>query len=352
MSPVRFGIIGAGQIATTCVEALRGREDAAVVAAFDPNAGRLAELCAAAGAARAHVNAEALFADPAVDAVYIATPNAFHAPLAIQALQAGKHVLLEKPFALNLGEARAVAAAARAAGKALSLGMNQRFDGGAQRLRTLIAAGRLGDIHHAKAYWTRRIGIPRLGTWFGHKALSGGGVALDIGVHLLDLAMYLTGRFDPVAVSAATYGVFGHRGLGEGGWGKSERQPGLAFDVEDVATAFVRFAGGFTVSLDVTWACHTDEERRDVRVFGSEAGAGVFPLRLFRPEPGGGYGVVADPAAEPACPSGNRFHNFVNHLRHGEELCVTVPQALAVQATLDALYASAEQGREVAVAQG
>lgn len=350
MSQIRFGVVGAGAIAHNACKAIAAHGEAIVVAAHDPHAGRLAELATAYGIARQHVDADAFFADDGIDAIYIGVPNKFHAPLALRALQAGKHVLLDKPFALNLAEAQEVADLAQAKGLTLMLGMNHRFRPESQRLRSLVAQGVLGEIYHAKAFWFRRSGIPKLGTWFGNKALAGGGALLDIGVHLLDLCLFLSGKWDPVAVTGATYTKFGNRGLGEGKWGKSDKDPNLVFDVDDFASALIRFADGSTVSLDVSWACHTGQPNaNDVQLFGTEAGAAAYPDRLFRAPVDGEteYQVVTPVVAPQLLAHNERFHNFINSLLGREQPLVTVDQALTVQRILDAIYASCASGREV-----
>lgn len=344
---LRFGVIGAGQISHASCDEINAHADAAVVAATDPNAERLKALTDKFRIAKSHSSNEALIDDPELDAIYIAVPNRFHAPLAIRALEAGKHVLLDKPFAMNSEEARAVAAAAAKSGKVFTLGMNQRFRSDSQKLRSLVENGALGDVYYAKAYWFRRSGIPKLGTWFGNKALAGGGALLDIGVHLLDLALYLLDDFRPVAVSGQTYGKFGHRGLGEGGWGFSERNTGV-FDVDDAAVALIKLASGASVSLEVTWAIHQrDGQRMNVELFGSDAGAGCYPLELYRRSAEGEYHVITDVAASQRHPHNKRFFNFINAVLDREPLLVTIEQALAVQRILDAIYESSASGREV-----
>ena len=348
---IGIGIIGAGAISASACKALANHPEAKVVAAHDLNEQRLSELCAEHKIPTAHATAEALLADRAVHGVYIAVPNKFHAPLAIQALRAGKHVILDKPFALSLAEAQEVASAAATAGKVFMLGMNQRYRPESQAIRSLAASGYFGEMYHAKAFWIRREGIPRLGTWFGSKALAGGGCLLDIGVHLLDLCLHVTGKWDPVSVYGATYTRFGNRGLGEGGWGKSEKQA-IPFDVDDFATALIRFRDGSTVSLDVTWACHTgDGNRNDVQVFGTEAGASLYPAKVFRRDPmRQDYDVVEKPRGAVPLAHGCRFHNFVASILGREQPLTSIAEALTVQAILDAIYASAASGREVAVA--
>jgi len=348
MSSLQFGFIGAGQIAHYSAASIKTHPHAVVAAAQDTNPERLTELCAAQGIPKAYASAEELVADPSLDVVYIATPTAFHVPLAILAMEAGKHVLMEKPFAMNSAEALQAADVSRRTGKLLTLGMNQRFAAAPQTTRSLVQTGRLGDIYHAKAFWFRRSGIPKLGTWFGNRTLSGGGCLNDIGVHMLDLCLYLMDNFEPVSVFGATYTRFGNRGLGEGGWGKSDRTH-TTFDVDDFATGLIRFANGATVSLDASWACHAEEgNRNDVHLYGTEGGAHAYAGKFFtRHAESGEYHVVQDLKPQLRYPHGDRFHNVINHLLDGEELCVTLDQALVVQRILDALAESSLTGREV-----
>lgn len=353
MSQIRFGLIGAGAIAHVGSKSILAHEQASIATAYDPHAGRLDELCEKFEIPHKHTSAAKLFADASVDAVYIAVPNKFHAPLAIEALQAGKHVILDKPFAMSLAEAEAVAAAAGATDKVFALGMNQRFVKDCQKIKTLTEQGVLGDVYHAKAYWFRRAGIPRMQTWFGSKPLAGGGALLDIGVHLLDLCLYTMGNFEPVAVSGATYTKFGNRGIGEGGWGKSERDPSLKFDVDDFASALIKFANGASVTLDVSWAAHAEEaSRMNVQLYGTEGGATLYPAKVFRDDPLRDYDVIDNVKADIAYPHCDRFHNFINAVLGKEQPCCTLEQALVVQQILDGIYESCRTGREVRIDAG
>lgn len=347
---LKLAVVGAGQIAHIACRELALHPDARVVAAADPHAARLAELRETFAIEHGASDGALLFERDDVDAVYIATPNAFHAPLAVAALERGKHVLLEKPFAMSFTEAKRVADAASLHGRLLTLNMAQRFRADSQLVRGLTLRGDLGDVYHAKAYWFRRSGIPKLGTWFGKKALSGGGALLDIGVHLLDLALFAMDNFRPVSVSGCTYSRFGHRGLGEGGWSFSERSDG-AFDVDDFATALVRFENGASLTLDASWAIHQPEsDRQNVIVHGSEAGAGCYPAELYRFGAGGADYLVT-PAPELPLPFAHQsaFHNFVNAALGREPACVSTAQALVVQRILDAIYESSTSGGEVSL---
>lgn len=348
MNPIRFAMIGAGQISHSCARALAGRDDVELVAVADPSQERRSKLAESYGLARHHDDNQAVIAAEDIDAVYVAVPNKFHAPLAQACLEAGKHVILDKPFAMNHGEALAAAAAARSGGKTLMLGMNQRFTRESQSARRVVEQGRLGEIYHAKARWLRRAGIPKLGTWFSSRELAGGGALYDIGVHLLDLALHLVGEFEPVAVSGKTYTRFGDRGLGEGGWGQSERA-GHVFDVDDFATALIKLASGATVTLDVSWALHQAEANvMGIELFGTEAGLSTPPLTLYHPGDEG-YQAVQLPQQEPYHAHGDRFVHFVEVLKGEAEPFVTLDQALAVQRILDAIAESCQSGRDVVI---
>lgn len=352
LSTVRFGIIGAGMIAGYAADAIKRHAHGQVVAAQDLNAERLLALKEKYNIPATYATAKELFADKNVDAVYIATPNKFHCPLAIQALEAGKHVILEKPFAMNAKEAAQAIAAAKKAKRTLTLGMNQRFDSNSQKIKSLVEEGAFGEIYHAKAYWMRRTGIPKLGTWFGNMELAGGGSLYDIGVHMLDLCLYTINNYKPVSVVGATYTKFGNRGLGEGGWGLSERSK-IKFNVDDFASAFIRFANGATVTLDTTWACHTALGNKDnVEIFGTEGGATLRPARIFRygKAKDSGYEVIDEVKAPLAFPHQDRFHNFINYLRGEEKLCTEIEQGLVVQKILDGIAESARTGKEVRLA--
>lgn len=348
MSSIRLGMIGAGQIALFTAREFRRHTGCDVLAVADPNAERASELAAMVGAEHTFTDVDELLARDDLDAVYIAVPNAFHEEVAVKALQAGKHVLLDKPFALNTGAAENIVAAAGQANRTLMLGMNQRFERTVQSARGLIAEGRLGDVYHLKAFWRRRAGIPRMGSWFTSKSIAGGGALLDIGVHVLDVAMHLIDNFRPVSVSGATFTRFGNRGLGEGGWGRSEREFD-EFDVDDFATALIRLEGGAVITLEASWALHQpDGNDHDVIAYGEDAGLAVYSNRLFEPGEGNEYRIVQNPQSPPiAYPHCSRAEHFINVLLGDEAPLIDTHQALAVQRVLDGVYESAATGREI-----
>ncbi len=348
METLRFGFIGAGRISSSSAKSLSNHERCRLVAVQDLSQERRDALADEFDIKHRFETADQLFACEEVDAVYIAVPNKFHAELTIAAMQAGKHVLLEKPFAMTAAEGEEVIRVAEQTGKALTIGMNQRYLPDAQKIRSLVANGALGEIYYAKAFWFRREGIPKLGTWFGNKALAGAGAINDIGVHLLDLCLHTMGNFDPVSVFGTTYTKFGNRGLGEGGWGISDATD-ITFDVDDLATAMIRMSNGATVNLEVAWAAHLEEKNRmNVELFGTEAGASLYPAKLYKRDPlDADYRIVENVAADVPLAHADRFHNFANHLLDGEPLLVTPQQALVVQRILDAVAESCRTGKAV-----
>jgi predicted dehydrogenase len=345
---VKFGAIGAGMISQSGFDGLTASGSAEVVAVADIHAGRAKEYADRNKVKKYYTEAASIIKDDSIDAVYIALPNALHVPMAVAALEAGKHVILDKPFALNFAEATKVADAVKKTGKLFMLGMNQRFAEGPQRIKALVDRGYFGDIYAVGAYWRRRGGIPRLGTWFGNKAGAGGGCMLDIGVHMLDLALYTIGNFEVESVSGSIFTRFGDRGLGEGGWGISDRE-NPSFDVDDFATAFIRLKGGVVLNLNVSWAAHQKEiDIHNVDLHGTTAGASLYPGEVYSYDSTAKANFdMSDLKIDIKYPHCDRFVNFVRAILGEEAPGVTIDQALAVQRTLDAVYQSAEEGREI-----
>ena len=350
---LKFGMVGAGAIAQTGFDGVTMSGAAEVVAIADVNQKRREAYAARNKVPRVFADAASLFREKDLDAVYIAVPNALHAPFAVAALEAGKHVILEKPFATSYAEARGVIDAASKARRLFALGMNQRFTPGAQRIRALTEKGYFGEIYKLRAFWRRRSGIPSLGTWFGNRRLAGGGCFLDLGVHMLDLAMWTADNFEVESVSGAVTTRFGNRGLGRGTWGNSDPE-GLPFDVDDGATAFVRMKNGAVIQVEISWAAHQlQNDIYNLELFGTEAGARAFPGEIYRYDQALDAPANITGLATPLrYPEANRFVNFVKAIRDEEPLCVTHEQALAVQRVIDAVYESSAARKEIPIAPG
>ncbi|MDB6095007.1 MAG: oxidoreductase [Verrucomicrobia bacterium] len=342
----RIGVIGAGAIGLDHIRGFQLHPAAEVVAVADTSAERARQAAEEFGLPEAVLDYAKILSRDDIDVVSIALPNYLHAPVALQALRQGKHVLLEKPMATSGRDAALLVAEARKQRRLLMVGQNLRFDPEVQTARQLVTRGVLGDVYHAKTSWSRRSGIPRIGSWFTQRKFSGGGGLYDIGVHALDRCLYVVGDFDAAAVSGSTFAKFGPQQRGDGDWGKSEIDPRRPFDVDDLAVALIKLRSGRTVLLECAWACH--QPLADVNgshLFGTEAGLSLPNLQVFR---NGENGYVTE-AIRPLPPlvHPNRMHHFIDCLLGEATPFVPMEESLAVQRILDAIYRSAQTGREV-----
>jgi predicted dehydrogenase len=311
------------------------------------------ELAARLGVERHVATWEELFEDDSLDVVSVAVPTFLHAPIAIAALERGLHVLSEKPIARTSEEADAMLAAARAAGRVLDVAFNRRQRTDIQALRRFIEAGRLGKPYYTKAWWLRRTGIPTLGSWFTNRETAGGGPLVDLGVHVLDYALFLLGQPNVTTVSASTYDLLGTAGYG--GASISGKTGGSGeFNVEDLASAFLRLDDGGTLLVETSWATHRVSGMEfGITIYGTEGGAelrvdeqlGTGTLKLFTDVDG----VPAVTEVEVAAGGGHDevVVQFLDAVRAGEGGAGAAATQLAH--VVDACYRSAEARREIAL---
>jgi len=284
-----------------------------------------------------------LIADPSIDIVGISTPNLYHSEIAIAALRSGKHVFCEKPDAINPAEAQKMADAAAASGKLLMTMRNNRFSAEAQFVKRLIEQGKLGELYTGRCGWLRRRGIPGRGGWFTTKKLSGGGPLIDLGVHMIDLAMWLSGNPKPVAVTGATYRKFADRPDATG------KVPEGTFDVEDLAAGFIRFDNGASLQIEFSWASNVEEEQKYLEWRGTEGGFSLIndKLRLFTEENGALLDQQPRFPGEPLPQHTANIRHFVECVLGREKPIFTPDQGVDMIKILSAIYESAETGREV-----
>jgi predicted dehydrogenase len=340
---LKVGIIGSGSIARNAhVPGYRAQKDAEITAVCDVIPGRAEAFAKEFQIPRAYDSYLEMLASEPLDVVSVCTPNFAHHDTAIAALNTGLHVLCEKPIAMNLAEAREMVAAAHRHKRVLQIGLHWRFTSEAQLLKRMIDAGELGQIYYGEATCLRRRGIPSWGV-FTQKELQGGGALIDIGVHTLDHTMWLMGNPRPVSVVGATYAAFGKRDDVFNIWGKWDT---AKFNVDDLGIGFVRFENGATLVLRASWMANIEKEFAETRVLGTEGGAYMRPLKIFREMQQSLVDIT--PAFLPEVkPHIEEITHFLACAR-GETECIVVPeQVLDVQAVLDAVYRSAETGHEV-----
>src|SRR5271157_2459965 len=312
-SQYNVAVIGAGAIGHDHLASFKLHPAARVVAIAEVSRERGREAAERFSIPELVTDYRTLLRRADIDVISIALPNYLHARVALDALRAGKHVMLDKPMATSARDAEKLVAEAKKQGVLLMVGQNFRFNQETQMARHIVEAGTLGDVYHAKTSWQRRAGIPRIGSWFTQKRFAGGGCTYDIGVHALDRCLYLMGEFDAAAVSGQTYAKFGPRGLGNGGWGKSEIDPKAPFDVDDLSVALIKMKSGRTVLLEASWAAHGPLiDVNMTQLFGTEAGLSLPPVQLFR-QTRTGYSAEAVDLLPPAVNT-NRMVHFIDCL--------------------------------------
>lgn len=338
--------MGAGGIARSHLRAFSDEAGVKAVAIADPNEAAARERADEFAIPSVYSDYRQLLEQDDVDAVILCVPNFLHAPISIESMAAGKHVLCEKPMALSIDEAERMEQASKDYDRVFALGLNHRYRTEVQQLRQLIADGKLGRVYHARTGLLRQSGIPGWGSWFTQKERSGGGPLIDLGVHMLDAVWYLAGTPRPLRVSGITHAELGPHGKGRGRYGKLD--PNGIFDVEDLATALIRCEGGITIVVEVSWATH-GPSRNWIELMGTEAGAivGKAELQLFS-ESEGNPVEKSVPTPGPSARH-NMLTHFASCIRSGEKPISNATDGVWLTRILDAIYRSAAAGEEVSV---
>jgi predicted dehydrogenase len=344
---LKVGVIGVGGIAGTHFPGWKESPHAELVALSDVIPETLKRVAETQGVSRTYAKAEDLIADPDIDIIDVCTPNAYHAPLSIAALEAGKHVICEKPLAPTPAEVQKMIAARDKSGKLLMTAQHFRFQGNAQALKAEIDSGTLGDVYHARSWMLRRTWAPT-GRGFIVKQNSGGGPCIDIGVHILDLTLWMMGHPKAVAVTGVTQDKLAKLPGAFSTWGGAIPKE---FDVEEFAAAFVRFENGATLILEVSWLLHhkTGGEDMQMWLYGTKGGS-HWPnneLLSSRNETQQVLDTQLKQAANLGEPHARECMEFAKAIVEGRPSPVPPEESLHVTAILDGLYRSAEQGGEV-----
>ena len=358
---LRAGVIGLGWAGQQHISAYAESPDVDLVALAGMEPDQLQVLGDAYGVALDHRYADwpALISGAELDVVSVATPTTLHHAVVIAALDAGLHVLSEKPIAENADRAQEMVEAAQRNNRVLDVSFNHRQRGDVRALKQLIDDGMLGTVYYAKTGWLRRAGIPGLGSWFTRKATAGGGPLMDIGVHMLDMALWLLGEPAVTSATASTFARFGPFGRG-GSVEATMRKTGVtagSFDVEDLATAFLRLGPDATLLLESSWAQWIPEDVAYVTVYGSAGGAALEwggtqeePWRTMRVWTEiNGVAATLQPLIPPDGLHRACVRDFLAAVRGGDFGRHSGRDALTRARVVDACYDSAAQHREVAL---
>ncbi|MBS3763198.1 MAG: Gfo/Idh/MocA family oxidoreductase [Planctomycetes bacterium] len=337
MDQVRTGVIGLGMGQAH----LRGYENAPnakTVAVCDIDENRLEEVVGNCDEIQKFTDTTEMLNLPELDAVSIALPNYLHAPITIEALKAGKHVLCEKPMAMNSAEAMEMKETAEEAGLKLMLHFNMRFMNTAATLKPLLSSGSLGTIYHATTTYTRQNGYPKPGGWFGQKDKSGGGPMIDLGVHRLDLALWLMDYPRPVSVLGGVYDHLAQRKLAD-----------ADFDCEDFSTGMIRFENGATLYLTASWDGYQPESTEiTMALYGTEGSAFERSGTLTYCHEKDGEAISQ--GLEQRDPDESPQEHFVRSILEDIPPGPCAEHGVIVMKILDAIYESARTGHEVSIA--
>lgn len=362
---LQIGLIGCGGIANNKhMPALKANSDVCEIVAFCDIVKERAEKAAkeyGTENAAIYTDYHELLKDEEIDVVHVLTPNVAHCPITVAAFEAGKHVLCEKPMAHNTEDAQKMIDAWKKSGKKFTIGYQNRFRHEVQMLKKSCEAGELGDIYYGKAHAVRRRGVPTWGV-FPNKALQGGGPLIDIGTHALDITLWCMDNYKPVSVSGQVFYKLGHleqatEGNVFGLWDPK------TYEVEDSAMGFVKMEDGSVINLEASWAINLrDAKEASTTLCGTKAGAEVlsgmsYPedqLIFNRGHHGelteeklSGAGNVAYFDGVNGEPGTLECKQWMEAILNDTEPLVKPEQAFVVTQILEAIYKSAETGKEV-----
>ena len=356
---IKVGIVGAGGMASYHYDGfLQAGAETAAIADMDTKRAETFAKTRPVGKIFASLT-EMLKGCPDLDAVSVITPNKFHKPVAMEALEAGKHVYCEKPPALNAAEVEEMIAASKKAGRTLMFDFNNRARPESRAMMRYISEGAAGKINSAQAAWIRRAGIPGFGGWFTTRALSGGGPVIDL-PHMIDLALYFMGYPEPAYCLAGVFYDFMNNKAFKGPWGIPDAANGIT-DVESACHGMITFKTGQVLMIRCSWAEFVEREIVRVSFQGTKAGGKVERIfgidgidstsidscRLFTEE----YGVQVnrDIVAEKDESMGRigQAANFIGSISGKEKPLNKAEEALILMKIVDALYESAAAKKPV-----
>ena len=349
---IKLGIIGVGSIAAEHIKGYLKNPNVEIYAFCDISEKQLSLMGEKYGITRLFTQAEDLLSIPEIDAVSVCTWNSAHAAVSIAALNAGKHVLCEKPMAISAEEGLLMKEAADRNQKTLMIGFVRRYGNDCKILKDFMKIDYFGDIYYAKVRYLRKLGNP--GGWFGDKSLSGGGPLIDLGVHVIDLIKYVLGNPKPVSVYGAAYQKLNSRkNIKEKECYKSS---GAGDDdicnVEDLAVAMIRFENGTVLNVETSFSLNIEKDSGEIELFGTKGGAKIDPeLKIFTEINDYLADIKLD--AKTALNFEGLFENEINHfvdvVKNNAKCMSPAEDGVEMMKILDAIYESARIGHEVII---
>ncbi len=351
MNKVKLAIIGCGSIATAHhIPCYKVNPHAEILYFCDiiPERARAAADDYKNGS-RAVTDYKEVLANPEVEAVDICTPNKMHSVISVDALRAGKHVLCEKPAAINYAQALQMQKAQQETGKILNIGVVNRFEGHINLIKKYIEEGRLGEVYHVYASFRAYRSIPGIGGDFTTKAVAGGGSLIDWGVHYIDLVMYCTGSPKPLTVSGETFCKLG-KNISEYAYRNMWAGPPIldgTYDVDDSCCAIIRTEGP-VITVNGAWAQNVDHQEEFVDFMGTKGGIRLIfngDFTFYTVENGAFVKYVPEVHAKDRW--NGEIDSFVECVRTGEKLPSHIDYAILTSKIMQGIYDSSEAHREV-----
>jgi len=353
-NPTRLGVIGAGRIIERVhLPLLAEMQNVVVAGIFDPDYERARAITASFNVPVACRTAEELF-DLGLDATLVACPNYLHSQMSIAALEANTHVLCEKPMATRASDAEAMIKAAESAGRNLMIAYTNRFRPEVIALLNAVHSNQLGEVKAIRCGWLRNNGIPGAGTWFTNREQAGGGVLTDLGSHLLDLAIWISGRRRLLSTSCVLDRTVAPQ-MQASWYLPTDSERGADCDVETTASAFAVFEGPIDLFIEVSWACGVPCDQTYLQVIGERGLARIDTLFGFSPNghrPRHPLQMWADGeqvaqqvvgSSDVMDPYRKQWEFFLGSLNDGQSLRSSLYDGLAMMLLIEKMYRAAEE---------
>jgi len=347
----KIAIIGCGTIGNTHAAAFKECADAELIYAVDILPEKAKEFAEKYDIPKVETDYNKMLADTSIDAVSVCLPNYLHCPVTLDALRAGKHVLCEKPIALNLEEAVSMRDEAKKQNLQCVIGVVNRFNDNVNAVKDLIASGDLGKIYHVNLAFQSYRSIPGMGRWFTTKKESGGGVMIDWGIHFIDLALYCIGSPTPTTISGIAHSELAKNMKDYAFlsmWAGPADYDGV-YDVEEGVSGFMRTSGP-ALSIEGAWARNVNTNNMYIEFLGDRGGVklnygGDFTLFTSK----GDTLFETKQAKQDTSMFQNEINSFVDHVSNGGKSRADIDNILITQAVLDSFYKSSELGCEVKI---
>ncbi len=331
MKKLRIGIVGLGWVSQVFhLPILSKFEDVEIVSLCDRDKSRAEMIGERFGATRTYTDYEQMLKTEDLDAVHVCATTDAHLPITIASLEAGKHVFVEKPIARRYSEALQMAEKAKECKKYVMVGMNNRFRPDTQILKSFLEKGELGKIFYIKSGWLKKLSTTN--RWITHKDKAGGGVLLDLGIVMLDLALWMMG-FPPVTRVSAN--MYMHK----------------TKSVEDSCVIFLEMKYGTAVTIEASWSFQAADDYFYCDFLGSDGSASINPLRVNKQLHGNLVNVTP---AKIETPMNLYKKSYENELRHFvgaalgfHQVISTADEAVSRMKIVEAIYQSAQKGREI-----